>query len=40
MKEKGIDELLSAMQTLRVEGEGCILDVVGSYEENYREPFE
>lgn len=35
MKEKGIDELFSAMQRLREEGYPCSLDVLGGFEEDY-----
>lgn len=35
MKEKGIDELFEAMQRLRSDGEDCVLDIVGEYEEDY-----
>lgn len=35
MREKGMDELFSAMERLRSEGVNCTLDVVGIYEENY-----
>lgn len=35
MKEKGIEELLAAMQRLVSEGVSCSLDVLGSLEENY-----
>ena len=35
MREKGIDELFSAMQELHRNGYDCVLDVVGPYEENY-----
>lgn len=35
MQEKGVDELLQAMKTLRQEGMDCTLDVLGGYEENY-----
>lgn len=35
MKEKGIEELFSAMERLRGEGADCCLDVLGNYEENY-----
>lgn len=35
MREKGIDELFSAMQKLNRDGFQCTLDVLGSYEENY-----
>ena len=37
MKEKGIDELFAAMRKLVAEGHACSLDVVGMYEENYKE---
>lgn len=40
MKEKGIDELFSAMQRLVEEGQKCFLDVVGPFEENYKEKLE
>ncbi len=36
MKEKGIDELFSAMKRLIGEGENCFLDVVGPFEEDYK----
>ena len=36
MKEKGIDELFSAMKQLVVEGYNCSLDVVGPYEDDYK----
>lgn len=35
MKEKGIDELFSAMKWLREEGYPCSLDVLGGFEEDY-----
>lgn len=35
MKEKGVDELFSAMKQLHQEGQACVLDVLGYYEENY-----
>lgn len=35
MKEKGIDELFTAMEHLRADGEDCVLDVLGGYEEDY-----
>lgn len=35
MKEKGIDELISAMQKLREDNIDCLLDIVGGYEEDY-----
>lgn len=37
MREKGIDELFSAMERLHQEGVDCSLDVLGYYEENYAE---
>lgn len=37
MKEKGINELFSAMKRLRQEGLDCVLDVLGHYEEDYAE---
>lgn len=37
MKEKGVDELFSAMQRLRSDGEECTLDLLGSFEEKYEE---
>jgi galacturonosyltransferase len=37
MKEKGIDELLSAMRRLIADGEQCCLDIVGPCEEDYKE---
>lgn len=37
MKEKGIEELFSAMDRLHRQGADCCLDVLGSYEENYAE---
>ncbi len=37
MKEKGIDELFDAMKRLTGEGKKCFLDVVGPFEENYRD---
>lgn len=36
MKEKGIDELFGAMEQLYAEGEDCVLDVLGGFEENYQ----
>ena len=36
MKEKGIDELFTAMQRLVTEGQKCFLDVVGPFEEDYK----
>ena len=35
MKEKGVDELFSAMHRLRRDGFDCTLDVLGGYEEDY-----
>lgn len=35
MKEKGVDELFTAMERLHCEGGQCCLDVLGSYEEDY-----
>ncbi len=40
MKEKGIDELFAAMKQLVVEGKQCFLDVVGPFEENYKDRLE
>lgn len=40
MKEKGIDELFEAMNRLNNEGEKCFLDVVGPFEEDYKEKLE
>lgn len=40
MKEKGIDELFNAMQKLVADGYNCSLDVLGGYEEDYREIIE
>lgn len=37
MREKGVDELFSAMQRLRADGEECTLDLLGSFEEKYEE---
>lgn len=37
MKEKGVNELFSAMERLRKDGFNCILDVLGNYEEDYEE---
>ncbi len=37
MKEKGVDELLEAMQRLQNDGENCVLDMLGQFEENYGE---
>ena len=35
MREKGVEELFSAMKRLRSEGYDCVLDVVGDFEEDY-----
>lgn len=35
MKEKGVEELFSAMERLYAENADCCLDVLGGYEENY-----
>lgn len=35
MKEKGVDELVAAMERLRLDGIDCVLDILGGYEENY-----
>lgn len=40
MKEKGIDELFEAMQKLIAEGQKCFLDVVGPFEEDYKDKLE
>ena len=37
MREKGVDELFAAMERLRAEGVPCTLDILGSYEEDYKE---
>lgn len=37
MKEKGIDELFQAMNKLTSEGYNCKLDVLGGYEEDYKD---
>lgn len=37
MKEKGVDELLMAMEQLRREDINCTLDILGHCEENYEE---
>lgn len=37
MREKGVDELFTAMRRLRAGGYDCTLDVVGGYEEDYAE---
>lgn len=36
MKEKGIEELFSAIRKLRADGIDCSLDVLGGYEEDYK----
>ena len=40
MKEKGVDELFQAMRRLVSEGQKCILDVVGPFEEDYKKQLE
>ena len=40
MKEKGIEELFEAMRRLITEGEKCFLEVVGPFEENYKDRLE
>lgn len=37
MKEKGVEELFTAMERLHAEGVDCCLDVLGGYEEDYAE---
>ena len=37
MKEKGIEELFCAMERLHSEGANCTLDVLGGFEEDYKE---
>ena len=37
MKEKGIDELFEAIIRLRKEGHDCVLDLVGFYEDEYKD---
>lgn len=37
MKEKGIGELFEAMMRLQADGIDCSLDILGSYEEDYKE---
>lgn len=37
MREKGINELLKAMERLHNEGQDCVLEIVGGYEEDYLE---
>lgn len=40
MKEKGIDELFEAMKRMVAEGKQCFLDVVGPFEEDYKDKLE
>lgn len=40
MKEKGIDELFDAMRRLKSDGVKCFLDVVGPFEEDYKDKLE
>lgn len=40
MKEKGIDELFQAMHMLIEDGFDCSLDILGSYEEDYKKMIE
>ncbi|WP_370750175.1 glycosyltransferase family 4 protein [Eubacterium sp.] len=40
MKEKGIDELFTAMRKLNLNGYNCTLDVLGGFEENYSDKIE
>lgn len=40
MKEKGVDELFYAMKRLHDDGENCILDVLGGFEEDYKDVLE
>lgn len=37
MAEKGVDELFEAMERLRAEGVNCTLDVLGFFEDDYKE---
>lgn len=37
MKEKGVEELFAAMKRLVAEGYECCLDIVGPFEENYKD---
>ena len=37
MKEKGVDELIQSMRRLITEGVHCSLDILGHYEEDYKE---
>lgn len=36
MKEKGVEELFAAMEKLHREGQDCVLDMLGEYEEDYK----
>ena len=40
MREKGVDELLESMKRLVNEGVQCSLDILGDYEEDYKEKLE
>lgn len=40
MAEKGIDELFTAMRKLISDGVNCELDILGGYEENYKDKIE
>lgn len=40
MQEKGVDELFDATRRLAEEGEPCFLDVVGPFEEDYKQTLE
>lgn len=40
MKEKGVDELFAAMKKLIDNGENCSLDILGGYEEDYKDIIE
>ncbi len=40
MAEKGINELIDAMKRLRSDGINCTLDIVGGFEENYKDILE
>ena len=37
MKEKGVDELFEAIQRLNKENENVVLDILGNYEDNYKD---
>lgn len=37
MREKGIEELFTAMKKLKKDGFNCVLDIVGMYEDDYKE---